>query len=180
MRHAWIFIVFWVMSFVGIAMGSPAQAQSAKNDKRLCKANYSVDIAVELDSKTTPAVAYLYCKNNGKLPIWVPIQDLPVSRISEKFKTIELWIGYFKHPVGELMTDYRVPRMYQVQPGDEYRLEFKDQDVANALSSRSLKLSLAARFSTKALEYSEVRGQQPFVEYLSNSIVIKTSKVISR
>lgn len=136
---------------------------------------HSIEITFKVDESQNGQTAWVNYKNNNKVSVWVPDQGLPVNRYNAGSHTLEMWIGYFKHPVGDLLTEYRVPKLHELKPGDTYRLKLLDVNLLKTLTMTHAKVSIMARLNTKDIEYCEVRGGQHFVEYIENSFVVKAS-----
>lgn len=166
-----IALAFYALS--GIFQSVSAQESSRASNVELTGAD---KLTLDLIADSHLAKVVVVFSNNSNSTLWFPIEPDPAYRLDTKSCTLSIWFGYSDAINGRQFGQYMLPAMHPVRPGEEFKFDLTSPSlVQNVLKSR-LKTKIQVRVATKDFPYSRVRNDQPFEDYIKNSVVFESEK----
>lgn len=168
----------WVLTPIALALcalsGVP-QRVSAQESSRVT----NLEIAENADILTLDLIVsnnsikvYVVFSNDSNSTFWVPVEVAPAYRLDVNSCMLEVWFGYSREVYGPQLAHYMLPAMRPVHPGEQFKYELNSPLLVQNLLKSHLRAKIEARVATKNFPYSRVRNNQPFDDYMKNSIVL--------
>ena len=166
---------FVVLAAFAVALASGSCRIFSATETAKAKEIQSVDVGklqVRLHSQNeNEASAVVEYFNGTQSTLWFPIEQNPGYRQDANSKVISIWFGYFDDVHGLHKGQYILPAMRPLRPGETLQFELTSPVLARIVMVPGSKKRIGVRVATKAFSESRVRNEQPFEDYIANSIV---------
>src|SRR5262245_30150539 len=124
-------------------------------------------VSVRLEvARAEVSTAHVVVHNGSTRSLWIPTEERPFYRRDQDTRQAVISCGVFEDSHRLIRARYLVPRMAELAPGQELRWRLTNQGLVDDLAAERFVGRVRIRASLRELPYSNVRGQQPFKEYL--------------
>lgn len=169
-----IIVLAIIFASAGCKSSSASERGGVKAENLVDIAKLKVGVRVSPNERSPKVIVEYF--NGSQSTLWFPVEPTPGYRQDDNSKQILIWFGYFDEVYGLHKGQYILPAMEPLRPGEKLQFELTSPVLARSILESGATTKIRVRVATKAFPKSRVRNDQPFEDYISNSLVFSSDE----